>query len=551
MARVNSETSSAHLSFDIAVAPTPKCSIDPTLIGVFDETLRRAREPDVDRAMNTTARSERPERRDDSRTSHTTSERRNRETEESPADNGEVGNVSNRETRSTDEAESGRPDEDSETACEEATAGTETDEDSVASDETSEDNETDTDTDTDADADADAAVAAVIEQAVVQVSEENTAEEGNSEEGTNAPSVEGTSPSQMADTETAETPASKSATELEVEQATVAVEGAEEAAEAAGENPEEEVAIEEEEGTVDSDSGEDAKSGERVDADATNASELPGTASDSEETLEETPEDEEPRKTEKRRTGANRREKHEYAASQTAGPPGTVAENAQGVPVEADPTTSEVQDPAAGNAPALTTPEVAAVDAGTPSDAPQTTNRGDAVTAVEGKGAANPGQTAAGQGSDKGTGQGVDAAKFVQRVASAFAALGQRSGPVRLKLYPPELGSLRMEITVKNGTMSARVEAETAAAKSALMDNLPVLRERLAEQGIKVDRFDVSLSDQSQGGSSERPDGDRSFRQSGGNHQPPTDTDTSESNTRNQTPVGQTFGSDGRLDIFI
>ncbi len=41
------------------------------------------------------------------------------------------------------------------------------------------------------------------------------------------------------------------------------------------------------------------------------------------------------------------------------------------------------------------------------------------------------------------------------------------------------------------------MQAETPEARSALVENLPMLRERLAEQGIRIDRFDVDLMDHS------------------------------------------------------
>jgi flagellar hook-length control protein FliK len=98
----------------------------------------------------------------------------------------------------------------------------------------------------------------------------------------------------------------------------------------------------------------------------------------------------------------------------------------------------------------------------------------------------------------------ADRVRFVQRVARAFEAMGDRGGSVRLRLHPPELGSLRLEITVRNGTMTARLEVENTNARTMLLDNLPALRDRLAEQDIKVGRFDIDLNDQS-GGSPERP----------------------------------------------
>lgn len=93
----------------------------------------------------------------------------------------------------------------------------------------------------------------------------------------------------------------------------------------------------------------------------------------------------------------------------------------------------------------------------------------------------------------------IDPAKFLSRVAKAFSTAKDRGGPVQLRLNPPELGQLRVEVLVQEGVMTAKLEAETASARTALLENLPQLRERLAEQGIRIDRFDVDLmQDQSQ-----------------------------------------------------
>ncbi len=103
----------------------------------------------------------------------------------------------------------------------------------------------------------------------------------------------------------------------------------------------------------------------------------------------------------------------------------------------------------------------------------------------------------------------VDRARFVQRVARAFNSVANRGGTLRLRLSPPELGSLKIEIDVRGSTMTARIEAETSAARSVLLESLPALRERLADQNIKIDKFDVDLLNQSP---------DDSFRQPAGNH---------------------------------
>ena len=87
----------------------------------------------------------------------------------------------------------------------------------------------------------------------------------------------------------------------------------------------------------------------------------------------------------------------------------------------------------------------------------------------------------------------VDRARFVQRVGGAIRTAQQRDGQIQLRLSPPELGSLRIDITVKNGVVTAKLETETAAARTVLLDNLPALRERLAEQEIRIEKFDVDV----------------------------------------------------------
>jgi flagellar hook-length control protein FliK len=87
----------------------------------------------------------------------------------------------------------------------------------------------------------------------------------------------------------------------------------------------------------------------------------------------------------------------------------------------------------------------------------------------------------------------VDAARLLKRVVRALTAAEQRDGQIHLRLSPPELGSLRLELQVKGDALVARVQAETAAAQAVLLDSLPLLRERLAEQGLRIERFDVEL----------------------------------------------------------
>jgi flagellar hook-length control protein FliK len=94
----------------------------------------------------------------------------------------------------------------------------------------------------------------------------------------------------------------------------------------------------------------------------------------------------------------------------------------------------------------------------------------------------------------------VDAARFVGRVAKAIQTASERGGALHLRLSPPELGSLRLALTVDNGVMSATLEADSSAARQVLLDHLPALRDRLAEQNIRIERFDVDVRQEGSGG---------------------------------------------------
>lgn len=107
----------------------------------------------------------------------------------------------------------------------------------------------------------------------------------------------------------------------------------------------------------------------------------------------------------------------------------------------------------------------------------------------------------------------IDRARFVQRVTRAFAAAGDTGGQIRLRLSPPDLGSLQLQISVKQGTLNAHIQTDTNTAQQVLLDSLPDLRDRLAQQDIRIDRFDVEVAGQSSGGLPQSPQGNPEFSQ--------------------------------------
>ncbi len=58
-----------------------------------------------------------------------------------------------------------------------------------------------------------------------------------------------------------------------------------------------------------------------------------------------------------------------------------------------------------------------------------------------------------------------DQLRLLQRVARAIEAAPQRGGFLRLRLRPPELGAMRLEVSWQGGHLTARIETETQQAQ--------------------------------------------------------------------------------------
>lgn len=140
--------------------------------------------------------------------------------------------------------------------------------------------------------------------------------------------------------------------------------------------------------------------------------------------------------------------------------------------------------------------------------------------------------------------------RFVQRVAKAVHTAVENGGPIRLRLSPPELGSVRIEMRVVEGQMSVRVETETSQARTALLDNLPVLRERLEQQEIKITKFDVDLFGGS-GSQPQNPQGNLSQDAPLPRHQLRRDAPATATSEATLTPARAAIAADGRLNVVI
>jgi len=145
--------------------------------------------------------------------------------------------------------------------------------------------------------------------------------------------------------------------------------------------------------------------------------------------------------------------------------------------------------------------------------------------------------------------------RLINRVASAVKSTppGQ---PIRIRLNPTELGALKLEIRVENGNMIAKVEAENSGTRQILLDNLPQLRERLAESNIQVERFEIDTMQEeasAEGGLDDLHGQDQGNRQNQGRRvaQSTREDDASES-TENRISVNKNAERDSQnLNVTV
>ena len=64
-----------------------------------------------------------------------------------------------------------------------------------------------------------------------------------------------------------------------------------------------------------------------------------------------------------------------------------------------------------------------------------------------------------------------------------------------LQLRPPEMGALRIQMTIHDHTLKLGIIAENNSVRELLLSSIPQLREALMEQGIKLDLLDVEIND--------------------------------------------------------
>jgi flagellar hook-length control protein FliK len=127
-------------------------------------------------------------------------------------------------------------------------------------------------------------------------------------------------------------------------------------------------------------------------------------------------------------------------------------------------------------------------------------------------------------------------------VEAARTAAGQGGVEVQVRLHPEALGDVRVTVRWDGGVLSASLDVNTLAARDALQGSLQSLRATLHEQGVPVERLDVNLRMDLNGGARERESG----RQTGPSAWMPPDLVVPEHDNATAAP-----SRSGRLDVRI
>lgn len=81
-----------------------------------------------------------------------------------------------------------------------------------------------------------------------------------------------------------------------------------------------------------------------------------------------------------------------------------------------------------------------------------------------------------------------------QIVEQVRVKMNQDTTSLEMQLYPEHLGKIQINVVSKDGVMTARIIAETEAAKQAIEGGLTSLKESMEQQNLKVDAIEVMVS---------------------------------------------------------
>ena len=90
----------------------------------------------------------------------------------------------------------------------------------------------------------------------------------------------------------------------------------------------------------------------------------------------------------------------------------------------------------------------------------------------------------------------VSAERIISQITGDIKeAATNDGGRIKIALNPPDLGKLEMDVTVRNGKVEVILVADNKDVQQILNANIDRLKDNLQNQGLTIDRCDVSMQD--------------------------------------------------------
>jgi hypothetical protein len=126
------------------------------------------------------------------------------------------------------------------------------------------------------------------------------------------------------------------------------------------------------------------------------------------------------------------------------------------------------------------------------------------VFSVAGQGGATPQAASAGSGTPAAATPftlPVPEEQVYQQVASRLTLVnGERHSRMTMRLYPEELGQVKLDLTVEGDRVRVQMHAQNQQVQEVLEKYLPRLRESFEQQGLKLEEAQVTYDSPGQGG---------------------------------------------------
>jgi flagellar hook-length control protein FliK len=84
--------------------------------------------------------------------------------------------------------------------------------------------------------------------------------------------------------------------------------------------------------------------------------------------------------------------------------------------------------------------------------------------------------------------------QFFEVLAGRLTSASEEEQSVNIRLYPKELGELKISVSVKADVVQLKLETETVLSQRIIEEQLPVLKKALESQGLQLGEFSLGTN---------------------------------------------------------